>query len=193
MNREEAITALGDRNNLLWGMSTEEKKYYSEALDMAISALSAEGEYIKRNDVIKMLNTIDRYVADKIRFCDTNEEYPSNEVFVVDDVYEELDELPTYSLSAKPDSGEYIKKEDALDKIVEQLPQRAYMKCQKAIDSLPTYPFPDREKGEWQLGGYDDMYYVCSKCDFKASEYYAKPRFKYCPNCGADMRGEANG
>ena len=44
-----------------------------------------------------MLNTIDRYVADKIRFCDTNEEYPSNEVFVVDDVYEELDELPTYS------------------------------------------------------------------------------------------------
>ena len=41
MTREEAITALGDRNNLLWGMSKEEKKYYSEALDMAISALSA--------------------------------------------------------------------------------------------------------------------------------------------------------
>lgn len=39
MTREEAITALGDRNNLLWGMSKEEQKYYSEALDMAISAL----------------------------------------------------------------------------------------------------------------------------------------------------------
>ena len=26
MTREEAITALGDRNNLLWGMSKEEKK-----------------------------------------------------------------------------------------------------------------------------------------------------------------------
>lgn len=39
MTREEAITALGDRNNLLWGMSKEEKKHYSEALDMAISAL----------------------------------------------------------------------------------------------------------------------------------------------------------
>lgn len=42
MTREEAITALGDRNNLLWGMSKEEKKYYSEALEMAISALSEE-------------------------------------------------------------------------------------------------------------------------------------------------------
>lgn len=39
MTKEEAITALGDRNNLLWGMSKEEQKYYSEALDMAVSAL----------------------------------------------------------------------------------------------------------------------------------------------------------
>lgn len=48
MTREEARTALGDRNNLLWGMSKEEKEYYSEALDMAISALSEnKGEWIK--------------------------------------------------------------------------------------------------------------------------------------------------
>ena len=40
MTNEESITALGDRNILLWGMSNEEKKYYSEALNMAISALS---------------------------------------------------------------------------------------------------------------------------------------------------------
>jgi len=44
MTAEEAITALGDRNNLLWGMSKEEKKYYSEALDMAISALKDNTE-----------------------------------------------------------------------------------------------------------------------------------------------------
>lgn len=47
MTREEAITALGDINNLLWGMREEEQKYYSEALDMAISALSEnKGEWI---------------------------------------------------------------------------------------------------------------------------------------------------
>ena len=32
-------------------MSQEEKKYYSEALNMAISALSAEGEYIKKEEI----------------------------------------------------------------------------------------------------------------------------------------------
>ena len=39
MTREDAIIALGDRNSLLWGMSWEEQKYYSKALEMAISAL----------------------------------------------------------------------------------------------------------------------------------------------------------
>lgn len=52
MTREEAITALGDRNNLLWGMSKEEQKYYSEALDMAISVLSD-----------KVLEIIDKHIG----------------------------------------------------------------------------------------------------------------------------------
>ena len=59
MTNEEARTALGDRNNLLWGMSKEEQEYYSEALDMAISALSTEGEYIKKEDLIRKLNAWD--------------------------------------------------------------------------------------------------------------------------------------
>lgn len=49
---------------------------------------------VSKNDVIKMLNTMDRYVADKLRLCDTNKEFPSNEIFIVDDVYEGLDLLP---------------------------------------------------------------------------------------------------
>ena len=48
MIREEAITALGNRDKLLWGMSKEEKTYYSKAFDMAISALSdKKGEWNK--------------------------------------------------------------------------------------------------------------------------------------------------
>ena len=58
MTREEAITALGDRNNLLWGMSKEEQKYYSEALDMAISALKVF-EGMTHRDVLKALFPID--------------------------------------------------------------------------------------------------------------------------------------
>ena len=42
-------------------------------------------------------------------------------------------------------------------------------------------------KGHWIPGGYDDNYYVCDKCNYKASEYYFKPRYNFCPNCGAKM------
>ena len=95
------------------------------------------------------------------------------------------------AISALSAEGEYIKKEDALDKIVEQLPQRAYMKYQKAIDSLPTYSFPEREKGEWikHPTFHEDFdCWVCNKCGEEISGHENKTNF--CPNCGADMRGD---
>lgn len=113
MTREEAIESLKsiiDTYEML-----EEKQVNSDvpldgediqALGMAISALSAEpcDDCISRNDVIKMLNTMDRYTADKLKLCDTDKEFPHNEVFIVDDVYEELDLLP----SVQPKKGEWI-------------------------------------------------------------------------------------
>lgn len=55
------------------------------------------------------------------------------------------------------------------------------------LKSEPTIE-PERKKGKWVLGGYDDMYYVCDQCGYRRSDYYAKPKAKYCENCGADMR-----
>lgn len=47
MTREEAIKALSDRDNFLWWeMSKEEREYYSEVFDMAISALENNREWI---------------------------------------------------------------------------------------------------------------------------------------------------
>lgn len=65
----------------------------------AIPSVENKGEpcddCISRNDVIKMLNTMDRYTADKLKLCDTDKEFPHNEVFIVDDVYEEIiEQLP---------------------------------------------------------------------------------------------------
>ena len=57
------------------------------------------------------------------------------------------------------------------------------------IENAPTIE-PERKTGHWILGGYDDMYYVCDQCGYRRSDYYAKPKAKYCENCGADMRGE---
>lgn len=48
---------------------------------------------------------------------------------------------------------------------------------------------PERKKGEWILK--PNIYGVayCSECDYELHT----DNTNYCPNCGADMRGEQNG
>lgn len=45
---------------------------------------------ISRQAVIEVLNKMNRYVADDLTLCDTERKFPKNEVFIVDDVYEEI-------------------------------------------------------------------------------------------------------
>lgn len=62
---------------------------------------------------------------------------------------------------------------------------------------------PKREHGEWKLANDDDCWleYHCTKChesiviansEVMAKVMYMKPRptYSFCPNCGADMRGD---
>ena len=81
MNREEAIEVLST-----YDMSEDnEDKEFIEAIKMAISALSAEGEYIKKEDVLKFArNPLNRAV-----------------------VCEYIEKLPTYSLPDR-EKGEWI-------------------------------------------------------------------------------------
>ena len=67
------------------------------------------------------------------------------------------------------------------------------------IRKLPTIQ-PERNKGEWLPDNNNDyeMRFVCSCC--KESEVVPtigftkyKPLWDFCPNCGADMRGEKDG
>lgn len=68
----------------------------------------------------------------------------------------------------------------------------------KAIENLPTAR-PERKKGKYigtEYDGYADgnpVYYEwkCSECGciFEDEE----PTYNFCPNCGADMRGEQDG
>lgn len=52
-------------------------------------------DYISRNAIIQVLNTMDRYIADELTLCDTEKKFPRNEVFIVDDVYEKIaEQLP---------------------------------------------------------------------------------------------------
>ena len=62
------------------------------------------------------------------------------------------------------------------------------------IDNQPTADVRENVKGEWikevdTMGGYDDytpINYYCSICGYLSMD----GQTNYCPNCGADMRGE---
>lgn len=59
----------------------------------------------------------------------------------------------------------------------------------EAVKALPTVE-PERRKGEWIDGmPYVNSHWkVCSECHVSAPDSCGG--FNFCPNCGADMRGE---
>ena len=55
---------------------------------------------ISLNAVIQTLNKMDRYTATELTLCDTDKKFPANEVFIVDDVYEQIaEQLPSVTPS----------------------------------------------------------------------------------------------
>lgn len=63
---------------------------------------------------------------------------------------------------------------------------------EQIIDEQPTIE-PERKTGHWvyrpEWSKYGDVW-SCSECGEKTSQsVMGEPRFKYCPMCGADMRG----
>lgn len=54
---------------------------------------------------------------------------------------------------------------------------------------------PERKRGKWIVGSeFEDCIYAkCNQCKVTQVFYYNKPLTNFCPNCGADMRGEQDG
>lgn len=49
----------------------------------------------------------------------------------------------------------------------------------------------ERPQGEWIDNSEEDSYYAnCSHCGYQIDTHYERGYLNYCPNCGADMRGD---
>ena len=64
---------------------------------------------------------------------------------------------------------------------------------EQIIDEQPTIE-PERKTGHWvyrpEWSKYSDVW-SCSECGEKTSQsVMGEPRFKYCPMCGAKMKGD---
>ena len=167
MTREEAKLILENMihdDKCVYGDKPKKK---NEALSMAISALSAEGEYIKKEDVLAKREILrdengTGYQAVRTKY---------------------IRELPTYSF---PD------REKGTDTFFREATKEERESVDKYIKSIS---FPDREKGEWiEVIDHESeisktWHYECSVCS-KPNPCMEKPNF--CPNCGADMKKGEN-
>ena len=56
------------------------------------------------------------------------------------------------------------------------------------IKSIPAADVVERKRGEWEKSA--EGYRICNRCKSDVAIFSGHKNF--CPNCGADMRGEKN-
>lgn len=62
-----------------------------------------------------------------------------------------------------------------------------------AIKDAPTIDAEPVRHGEWKESiSLDDCFWVCSVCSFPSEATAAPTLYKFCPNCGAKMRGKTD-
>lgn len=59
-----------------------------------------------------------------------------------------------------------------------------------AIDAVDDSPTVEREPGEWIEK--NSHVYICRECGFEQAIYGNLGEYRYCPHCGARMRGADN-
>ena len=88
---------------------------------------------------------------------------------------------------------EYIKREDALDAVLFALSGTGYQsRAIYAIRELPTADVVLRSEGEWiksEDWEYDFNCSVCGNTAHKGDYGNYDDLSKFCPNCGAKMKG----
>ena len=100
--------------------------------------------------------------------------------------------------------SDLISRQDAIDRIRKQMEhlrpdtdsrdfigQSAYTVCIEIVERLPSA----ERKGKWVWVQYDANpelgNFHCSECHFiPACFNWSRKHLNFCPNCGADMRGE---
>ena len=88
-----------------------------------------------------------------------------------------------------------ISRQAAINKILGQPPEPHYPSWY--AEQIKELPPAEPKRAKWERhysrpGVFADLCWHCSACGYKSSDGWAN-KFNFCPNCGADMRGEQDG
>lgn len=69
--------------------------------------------------------------------------------------------------------------------------EAVYTTLDNVIEAVNNMPSAERKKGRWERVEDENGDFLCWECS-ECGERYVMPyhRASYCPNCGADMKGE---
>jgi len=90
---------------------------------------------VSRNAIIKALNKMDRYIANDMASCESGDIFPTNEVFIVDDVYEKMEMLrpvrPVACVAAVRFNKEDMQKivDEKVKEMTEEMPEHAQIEA----------------------------------------------------------------
>lgn len=182
MNNEELIKSLDmcvpKNPKSDWG------KWQRRVVDKAITVLSTDGEYIKKEDIIEYLNDL------------------FGEMYQVSfsDVLQSIDSLQTYSFpDLSENKGDLISRRALIEGFADMregypIIRNERITVKDVIEIILSIP-PVEDKGEWNVShtDIDELWATCSNCDeeikMRLTDDYKPIFYNFCPNCGADMRG----
>lgn len=85
---------------------------------------------------------------------------------------------------------------EAIEVLKANYPDTCYSSLREAVDVAINALSAQPRKGKWYYSTdtFEYTYALCSVCKWDSGELleYAENQFKYCPHCGADMRGDRN-
>ncbi len=175
----------------------DEHRQLAEWLKELKAYKEQSGDAISRNDVIDTLNNMHRYIADELTLCSTGEKFEGDEVFIVDDVYEEIAEnLPSVTSQQETCIQEKQANADKIDAVYIDGSKAGYSQARFDLEQeQPVTPQP--KMGRWiplEYDGYADGNPVwdkweCSKCGWEHSGD-EESLTAFCPNCGVKMESE---